>query len=91
MTKNEFYEKIKEAEEKNFGNDLFVIMAAGYTEQEAEKANFAFEMLEFDWQQQQYVWLYDWDEGENFIKLHGIYTGEEIIDIIRDYELFHIF
>lgn len=91
MTKNEFYEKIKEAEEKNFGNDLFVIMAAGYTEQEAEKANFAFEMLEFDWEQQQYAWLYDWDEGENFIKLHGIYTGEEIIDIIRDYELFHIF
>lgn len=48
-------------------------------------------MTKFDWEQQSYVWLYDWDEGENFIKLHGIYTGEEIIDIIRDYELFHIF
>ena len=60
--------------------DLFVIFAAAYTKKELEKTKPEIQ-LEPRWNDD-FVWRYDWDEGQQFFKFYGIFTEPELLAII---------
>ena len=62
--------------------DIYVIFKSAYREIDLEKEKYSLELLEFDGDLMEYVWLNDWDEGQKFIDLFGIYTSTELLELI---------
>ena len=62
--------------------NIFVVFKAAYLEIELAKEPYLIEILEFDGDNAEYVWLNDWDEGQKFIEFFGIYTESDILSLI---------
>lgn len=79
LSRSEFEKIIDDACNKSF-EDLFVIFAAAYTKKELEKTKPTIELLQIDpsWNGD-FVWLHDWDEGQQFFKFYGIFTNSELL------------
>lgn len=88
MKKDDFYNKIAEyeLEMKEGYRDLIVIMSYGYTQKEAEESDYELQFLEFDGMAMCHCWINDWDEGQEYIDFYGIYTDNEVIKRIIDYD-----
>ena len=73
---------------KNFYSDRnliksLMILAAAYTKKELEKTKPEIQLLQIEprWNDD-FVWRYDWDEGQQFFKFYGIFTEPELLAII---------
>lgn len=65
--------------------DLYVLFGNYYTRKEAEQVHFedlSLEYLKYDGYHDYHIWIHDWDEGEDFIVFEGIYTEEQLIELI---------
>lgn len=82
LTRSEFEKIIDDTCNKSF-EDLFVIFAASHTKKELEKTKPEIQLLQIEsgWNGD-FVWLYDWDEGQQFFKFYGIFTGPELLAVI---------
>lgn len=87
LTRCEFEKIIDDTCSKSL-EDLFAIFAAANTKKEVEKTKPKIELLQIEpgWNGD-FVWLYDWDEGQQFFKFYGIFTEPELLAVIfKDYE-----
>ena len=77
------FEKIIDDTCNDSTEDLFVIFAAAYTKEELEKIKPEIHLLQIEsgWNSD-FVWLYDWDEGQKFFKFYGIFTEHELLAVI---------
>lgn len=77
------FEKIIDDACNNTFEDLFVIFAAAHTQKELERTKPQINLLQIEtgWNGD-FVWLYDWDEGQQFFKFYGIFTEPELLAII---------
>lgn len=82
MNKESFYENLEMHEAKYFGRDIYVVFGCGYTIEEARKAPLQLELLEFEFESGQYVWLNDWDEGHKYINLFAVLSDDLVLKII---------
>lgn len=82
LSRSEF-EKIIDDTCNESSEDLFVIFASAYTKKELEKTKPQIQLLQIEsgWNGD-FVWLYDWDEGQKFFKFYGIFTESELLAII---------
>ena len=82
LSRNEYEKTIDDTCNKSF-EDLFVIFAAAYTIKELEKTKPEIQLLQIDprWNGD-FVWLHDWDEGQQFFKFYGIFTEPELLAVI---------
>lgn len=82
LSRSEFEKIIDDTCSKSF-EDLFVIFAAANTKKELEKTKPKIELLQIEpgWNGD-FVWLYDWDEGQHFFKFYGIFTESELLAVI---------
>lgn len=82
LSRSEF-EKIIDDTCNDCSEDLFVIFAVAHTKKELEKTKPEIQLLQIEsgWNGD-FVWLYDWDEGQQFFKFYGIFTGSELLAII---------
>ena len=82
LSRLEFEKIIDDTCNKSF-EDLFVIFAAAYTMNELEKTKPNIELLQIEpgWNGD-FVWLHDWDEGQQFFKFYGIFTEPELLAVI---------
>lgn len=82
LSRSEFLKIIDDTCNDSF-EDLFVIFAAAYTKKELEKTKPEIQLLQIEpgWNGD-FVWLYDWDEGQQFFKFYGIFTEPELLAII---------
>ena len=82
LSRSEF-EKIIDDACNDFTEDLFVIFAAANTKEELEKIKPEINLLQFEpgWNGD-FVWLYDWNEGQQFFKFYGIFTEPELLAVI---------
>ena len=77
------FEKIIDDACNKSSEDLFVIFAAAHTRKELEKTKPEINLLQIEpgWSGD-FVWLYDWDEGQQFFKFYGIFTEPELLAVI---------
>ena len=86
LSRSEF-EKIIDDTCNDAFEDLFVFFAAAYTKKELEKTKPQIQLLQMDPDfNGDFVWLYDWDEGQNFFKFYGIFTEKELLALIFNEE-----
>lgn len=64
--------------------DIYVIFKYAYTEKELEKERYELRRLDLECFGDNYVhvWDTDWDEGQEFIDIYGIYPEDELLGII---------
>lgn len=62
--------------------DVFVVFKAAYREVDLETAPILFEHMKFDGNYVVHSWLNDWDEGQEYIDFYGVYTKDDLIDLI---------
>ena len=82
LSRSEF-EKIIDDACNDTHESLFVFFAAAYTQKELERTKPEINLLQREpgWNGD-FVWLYDWDEGQQFFKFYGIFTEPELLAII---------
>ena len=82
LSRSEFEKIIDDTCSKSY-EDLFVIFAVANTKKELEKTKPKIELLQIEsgWNGD-FVWLYDWDEGQQFFKFYGIFTESELLAVI---------
>lgn len=82
LSRSEF-EKIIDDTCNESSEDLYVIFASAYTKKELEKTKPQIQLLQIEpgWNGD-FVWLYDWDEGQQFFKFYGIFTEPELLAVI---------
>lgn len=62
--------------------DVFVCFKAAYREIDLDKEPILFELMEFDGNYVVHSWLNDWDEGQEYIDFYGVYTKDDLINLI---------
>ena len=64
--------------------DIYVIFKYAYTEKELEKERYELRRLDLECfgANDIHVWDTDWDEGQEFIDLHAIYTEDDLLNLI---------
>ena len=62
--------------------DVFVVFKAAYREVDLDKEPILFEHMEFDGNYGVHCWLNDWDEGQEYIDFYGVYTKDDLINLI---------
>ena len=82
LSRSEF-KKIIDAACNDAHEDLFVIFAVAYTKDELERTKPQIQLLQIEtgWNGD-FVWIYDWDEGQQFFKFYGIFTEPELLAVI---------
>ena len=82
LSRSEFEKIIDDACNDTF-EDMFVIFASAYTKKELEITKPQIQLLQIEpgWNGD-FVWLYDWDEGQQFFKFYGIFTEPELLAVI---------
>ncbi len=53
----------------NFSRNVLVIMEYGYS---WDDRGLQWELLRLDYEEGRWIWYYDWDEGQDIVKIHGI-------------------
>lgn len=81
MTKDNFKNIVFEFCEVHL-EDVFVVFKAAYREADLETEPILFEHMEFDGNYVVHSWLNDWDEGQEYIDFYGVYTKDDLIDLI---------
>ena len=66
--------------------NIFVVFKAAYREIDLEKESYSIEILQFEADNMEYLWLNDWNEGQKFIEFFGIYTESDILKLILSKE-----
>lgn len=91
ITNKEFYnfvdEYLKEVEKHQI-ESVYFLFSCGYTEKEAKESKASLELIEYnvyDYNEPTWVWLNDWDEGQKFVCLYGVYKESDIIKILLDH------
>ncbi len=86
LSRSEF-EKIIDDTCNDTYESLFVFFAAAHTKKELERTKPGINLLhrEPGWNDD-FVWLYDWDEGQQFFKFYGIFTEKELLALIFNEE-----
>lgn len=82
MRISEFYEYLAKFEDEFHGQDLYVVMAAGYTEKELDKSKYELQLLEYDGNCDYYVWLNDWNEGQQFVRVWDVFPEKRLLYIL---------
>lgn len=82
MRIEEFYSYLAEFENEFHGQDLYIVMAAGYTEAELDKASYQIQHLEYNGNEDQYEWLNDWNEGQQFINVWTVLPEKKLVYIL---------
>ena len=82
LSRSEFEKIIDDACNGTF-EDMFVIFASAYTKKELKRTKPQIQLLQIEpgWNGD-FVWLYDWDEGQQFFKFYGIFTEPELLAVI---------
>lgn len=62
--------------------DVFVVFKAAYREADLETEPILFEHMKFDGNYAIHCWLNDWDEGQEYIDFYGVYTEDDILNLI---------
>lgn len=81
MTKSNFETIVSEFCDVHL-EDVFVVFKAAYREADLEKEPILFENLMFDGDYVVHYWSNDWDEGQEYIDFYGVYTKEDLINLI---------
>lgn len=81
MTKDNFENIVFEFCEVHL-EDVFVVFKAAYREADLETEPILFEHMEFDGNYVVHSWLNDWDEGQEYIDFYGVYTKDDLINLI---------
>lgn len=63
---------------------IFYIMRFGYTLKECKECKWYLIESEMDWDSNQFIWEWDWYEGEQFIELLTVVTDLQIKQMIID-------
>jgi len=86
LSRSEF-EKIIDDTCNDTYESLFVFFAAAHTKKELERTKPEINLLQREpgWNGD-FVWLYDWDEGQQFFKFYGIFTEKELLALIFNEE-----
>lgn len=61
---------------------IFYIMRFGYTLNECKNCQWYMIETEIDWDTNQFVWEWDWNEGEQFIEVLAVFTDSQIKQLI---------
>lgn len=92
MNKKDFYnlvdEYLEEVEKKHQIESIYFLFSYGYTEKEAKESKASLELIEYDccnFDEPTWVWLNDWDEGQEFVCLYGVYKESDIIKILLEH------
>ena len=87
MMKSEFNKLINDFCEQNYC-DIYVIFKYAYTEKELEKERYELRRLDLECYgaNDVHVWDTDWDEGQEFIDFHTIYTEYDLLNLILSKE-----
>ncbi len=91
MTKKDFNnfvdEYLKEVEKHQI-ESVYFLFSCGYTEIEAKESKASLELIEYnfyDYNEPTWAWLNDWDEGQEFVCLYGVYKESDIIKMLLDH------
>lgn len=76
------FEKIVFSFCEEYKEDLFVVFKAAYRSAELETEPILFEHMEFDGNNDIHCWLNDWDEGQECIDFYGVFTKNDLINLI---------
>lgn len=85
---NNFVDAYLKEVEKHQIERVYFHFSCGYTEREAKEAQESLELIEYNvygYNEPTWVWLHDWDEGQKFVCLYGVYKESDIIKILSDY------
>ena len=91
MTKkdfNIFVDAYLKEVEKHQIERVYFHFSCGYTKKEAKESEASLELIEYNvygYAEPTWVWLHDWDEGQKFVCLYGVYKESDIIKILSDY------
>lgn len=62
--------------------DVYVVFKAAYREADLESDPYLLEHMEFDGNYSIHSWLNDWDEGQEYIDFYGLYTTNDLLNLI---------
>lgn len=58
---------------------IYVIMRCGYTEHELNNEDYTVEMLQHEFNYDEFAWDNDWYEGQKYIEIYRILTDDDIL------------
>lgn len=62
--------------------EIYVVFKTAYREIDLSTEQYMIVRLEFEDDFASYAWHWDWDEGQEYIDLFGIYTESDILNLI---------
>lgn len=65
---------------------IFVIMRDGYTKNGLNASKYRIEQLDYDLEYDDYVWKYNWFNGQSYIEIYNIITDDDILSAFKDGE-----
>lgn len=77
ISKSEFNALVDRTCDKYRGQNLFILFAPLY--RKVDKESQSLYILEYDGNNDQYCWLNDWDEGQQYIDLGGIFPEQILV------------
>ena len=83
MMKSDFDKIVNDFCEQNYC-DVYVVFKYAYTEKELEKESYELRRLDLELSgyNDVHVWDTDWNEGQQYIEFFGIYTEDDILNLI---------